>query len=246
MKSQKSYRFVVAMAVMAVWCATPGFAASITGTVAFEGTPPTMKTLDMNADPICAAKHTEPAKAETLVLGPGNTMGNVFVQIKSGVPKKDYPAPEGEVTLTQEGCMYKPHVFGVRVGQPIKILNPDGTLHNIHALPKVNTEFNMAMPKFKTEMTKVFEKEEAVFPFKCDVHPWMNAYCAVLSHPFFAVTGPDGKFKIEGLDAGEYEIEAWHERLGPQTVKVTVAADETKTQDFKFAAPAAAAAAPAK
>ena len=76
--------------------------------------------------------------------------------------------------------------------------------------------------------------------FKCDVHPWMGAYMGVLDHPFFAVSGADGSFEIDGLPAGDYVIEAWHETLGTQTQSVTVAADGAVGVTFDFA-PATAA-----
>ena len=213
------------------------FAATITGTIKYDGDVPQFKEIKMDADPICLAKHTEPILPESLVLGDGKTMANVFVRVKSGLAAKAYPAPKDPVVVDQQGCHYRPHVFGVMVGQEVKIMNPDGTLHNVHALCKVNQEFNLAMPQFRKETTKVFDKEEAMFPIKCDVHPWMESWCAVLSHPFFSVTAKDGKFTIAGLDAGTYEIEAWHEKLGAQTMSVTVTADETKTADFTFAKP---------
>ena len=65
-----------------------------------------------------------------------------------------------------------------------------------------------------------------MFQVKCDVHPWMSAYIGVFTHPFFSVTSADGKFTIPGLDAGTYEITAWHERLGTQTASITVTANE--------------------
>ena len=95
----------------------------------------------------------------------------------------------------------------------------------------------MAMPKFRTETVKVFDKEEFMFALKCDVHPWMVAWLSVMPHPFFASTQTDGKFKIDNLPAGTYEIEAWHEKLGTQKASVTVAADETKEINFTFAKP---------
>jgi hypothetical protein len=125
------------------------------------------------------------------------------------------------------------------VGQQYKILNSDGILHNVHALPKINRGFNQPMPGNMKESVKTFDKPEAVFNIKCDVHPWMSAWVGVFTHPFFSATGTDGKFTISGLDPGTYEITAWHERLGTQTASVTVAANETKTQNFKFTPPAA-------
>ncbi len=133
---------------------------------------------------------------------------------------------------------YKPHVMGIMVGQTYKILNSDGILHNVHALPKINKAFNRAMPPTVKEATATFDKPEALFMVKCDVHPWMNAYVGVFTNPFFSVTGKDGKFTISGLDPGTYEISAWHERLGTQTATVTVDASGTKVQNFKFAVPA--------
>jgi len=143
------------------------------------------------------------------------------------------------VVLDQNGCQYKPHVMAIMVGQPYKILNSDGILHNVHALPKINAAFNRPMPATVKEATVKFDKAEDVFNIKCDVHPWMTAYIGAFAHPFYAVTGPDGKFTISGLDAGTYEITAWHERLGTQKASVTVGATGSKTQDFKFASPAA-------
>ncbi len=213
------------------------YGASITGVVVYEGKVPKLRPIAMDADPICATKHTETVRAEVLVLGPGQTMANVFVHVKSGLPLKEYPTPADPVVMDQAGCMYSPHVFGIRVGQALEIKNPDATLHNVHALPKLNRAFNIAMPAAKKTARKVFNKEEFMFPIKCEVHPWMGAWCAVMSHPFFDTTGKDGIFTIEGLEAGTYEIEAWHERLGTRTTTVSVAADETKTVDFTMAKP---------
>ncbi len=212
-------------------------AATITGTVKYDGEAPKFKEIKMDADPVCLTHHTGPVYPQTLVLGDGNTMGNVFIHIKSGLAKKDYPAPVEVVVLDQKGCEYDPHVVGAMVGQTVKILNPDGTLHNVHALSKVNQEFNLAMPKFRTEVTKVFDKAEFMFPLKCDVHPWMSGWLSVMDNPFFATTKADGRFKIENLPAGTYEVEAWHEKLGTQVSSITVSGDESKEINFTFSKP---------
>jgi plastocyanin len=233
-------RLAVGVAALSVLPGVAFAASSVTGTITFAGTPPPPRPLDMAADPACAKKHTTPALNEMLVLGKGNTMGNVLVFVSKGLPSgKTYPPPSTPAVLDQKGCKYEPHVQGIMVGQAYRILNSDGILHNVHALPKVNKQFNMPMPANRKEASAKFDKPEPVFKIKCDVHPWMEAYVAPFTHPFFAVTGADGKFTLPNLEPGTYEITAWHERLGTQTASVTVPATGAKTQDFKFSVGAA-------
>lgn len=230
----------LAIGLLTSFAATSAFAgATITGTITYDGKVPTLKPLAMDADPACAGKHSSPVPNEMLVLGSGNTMGNIMVSVKSGLPAgKTYPAPKEAFVMDQDGCQYKPHVFGLQVGQPLKVLNSDGVLHNVHALPKVNGQFNMAMPATRKDAEHTFDKAEATpFQVKCDVHPWMTAHVSIFDHPYFNVTKEDGKFKIADLPAGTYEIEAVHEKLGSKVEKVTIADGESKTVDFKFTAP---------
>ena len=233
-------RLAAVLVAVSVWPGVALAASSITGTVTFDGKAPTMRPLAMEADPVCHKKHGGKAPlSEALVLGSGNTMGNIMVWVSKGLPSgKTFPAPKTPVTLDQNGCLYKPHVMGIMVGQPYRILNSDGVLHNVHTLPKLNKTFNQGMPATLKEVSTSFAKPEGMFQIKCDVHPWMTAYIGVFTHPFYSATAADGKFTISGLDPGTYEITAWHERLGTQTASVTVAANETKAQNFKFALPA--------
>lgn len=213
-------------------------AATVNGTVTYDGKVPNLKPLAMDADPVCASKHKAPVPSQMLELGSGNTMGNILVRVVSGLPAgKTYPPPKDPAVMDQNGCIYEPHVFAIQQGQSLKVLNSDGILHNVHALPKTNRPFNMAMPPNRKEADHLFDKAEDVFPIKCDVHPWMTAYTTIVEHPFFAVTKADGKFTISNLPAGTYEIEAWHEKLGKKTEKVTVGDNDTKSIEFKFHAP---------
>ncbi len=213
---------------------------TITGTVKYEGRVPNLRPLKLDGDPMCAQKHSEAVRSELVVLGPDNsTLANVFVSVKSGLPERSWPAPATPAVMDQDGCIYKPHVIGVMVGQDFVVKNSDGILHNVHSLSKINTPFNRAMPGSVKESTYTFDKEEGMFKLKCDVHPWMGAYVGVMKHPFFDVTGTDGKYTIEGLPPGTYEIEAWHEfdKFPAQIVTVTIGNGESKSADFTFVGP---------
>ena len=178
------------LVAVSVWPGVAVAASSVTGTVTFDGKAPALKPLAMDADPACAKKHSAPVPNEMLVLGSGNTMGNIMVWVSKGLPAgKTWPAPKTPVVLDQKGCQYKPHVQGIMVGQAYRILNSDGILHNVHSLPKVNPAFNKPMPATLKETTTTFAKPEPIFQIKCDVHPWMSAYIGVFTHPFFSVDG---------------------------------------------------------
>jgi plastocyanin len=215
-------------------------AGSVSGVVSVDGTVPKNEPIKMNADPVCMKENKDPQFQETYEVKDGK-LANVFVYVKDGLGNYVYDPPTTPASIDQKSCRYHPHVFGVRVGQPIEIINSDPTLHNIHALPKSNAEFNTGQPIQGMKTTHTFTAKEVMVPFKCDVHGWMNAYVGVLDHPYFAVTDKDGKFSLKSLPPGTYTIEAWQEKLGTQEQKVTLGAKETKEVNFTFKAPAAAA-----
>jgi hypothetical protein len=207
--------------------------ATVTGKVNFDGTAPRMAAIKMDADAFCKSEHKEPVYEQEVVVNPNKTLEWVLVYVKEGV-NGTYPVPTAAITLDQHGCQYRPHVFGMQAGQPLKVLNSDGTLHNIHALPKKNAEFNIGQPFKGMETVKKFDSVEMPIRFKCDVHKWMGAYTGVFNHPFFAVTNDQGAFEIKNLPPGNYVIEAWHEKYGTQTQNVTITGTDAKTVDFNF------------
>jgi len=222
-----------------VFCAftLQAFAGNIVGKVDFKGKAPAMPKIKMNADPRCVRIHGgKDVLSDQVVVNPNNTLRWVFVYVKKGLEGKKFDAPKTPVELDQEGCTYHPHVFGVMANQPILIVNSDPTLHNIHALPKNSSQFNIAQPKQGMKMTKTFTKPEVMIKVKCEVHNWMASYIGVVDNPFYAVSDEKGNFEIKGLPAGTYELEAWHEKYGTQTMKVSVGAGDTKSADFTFEA----------
>ena len=206
---------------------------SVKGVVKFSGTAPAREKIKMDADPVCQQQHAEAVYSEAVVVNDNGTLRNVFVYVKEGV-SGSYPAPSAPVVLNQKGCQYSPHVAGIQVNQLFEVVNSDGTLHNINAKPAQNKPFNVAQPVQGMKTTKSFATPEVMVKFKCNVHPWMNAYLGVLTHPFFSVSSADGSFTINGLPAGTYTLEAWHETYGTQTQQVTVAEGQTQSVDFTF------------
>jgi plastocyanin len=202
----------------------------ISGKAVLEGKAPAPADIDMSGDFACRSQH--PLQDETALQNPDGTLRNVFVYVKSGAGK--YPAPKSPVVLEQKGCVYKPHVVGVQVGQVLEIVNSDPTLHNVHCVALLNNPFNFAQPNQGMKSDRVFSKPEVMLKMKCDVHGWMSGYVGVVGNPFFAVTGTDGSFKISGLPAGTYLLEAWHEKYGTLEQAVTVKQGETQSADFSF------------
>ncbi|HEY4612875.1 MAG TPA: carboxypeptidase regulatory-like domain-containing protein [Bacteroidota bacterium] len=220
-------------AVVLICLTVSAWAGDVTGKVAFDGKAPTVTRLRMDADKVCSRAHKEAVLGEDVVVNKNGTLKNVLVFVKDGLGGKKFDTPKTKVVFDQAGCVYKPHVLGIMVGQELEVLNSDPTLHNVHSLSKDNTQFNQAMPMKGMKLTKKFEKVEN-FKVKCEVHPWMGAYIGVFNHPFYAVTDDSGNFTIKGLPAGSYTLEAWQEKYGSQTMKVTVDAAGKATADFKY------------
>jgi plastocyanin len=224
----------VAAAAPAAAPVDPATVGSVMGTITLEGTAPAPEQIQMTSDPNCLTEATN-TQTEYYVVGDGGALANVFVYVKERLKGWTFPPATGTMTLDQDGCRWHPHVFGLRVGQTLEILNSDPTLHNVHVMPSANAEFNVAQPFEGMRFERTFSTPEIMVSFKCDVHGWMHAYMGVLDHPYFAVTGQDGGFDISGLPPGDYTIEAWHERLGTQTQNATIGEGETAELNFTFA-----------
>jgi plastocyanin len=210
----------------------PATAGSITGSIKLEGTPPAAATINLSSDDYCEKNAITKTTRSFVVDGGG--LQNVFVYVKDGLGNLKFPIPTTAVVLDQKGCWYQPRVSGIQVGQPFNIVNSDDTLHNVHAVPMANREFNRGQRLTGEKFSTVFTVPEVMVPFKCDVHRWMNAWVGVVAHPFYAVSGAGGAFELKGLPPGTYTIEAWHEKLGTQTQTVTLSAKETKPIAFTF------------
>jgi plastocyanin len=204
---------------------------TIGGKVTVEGVTVVAKTINMASEPGCAKMYSTPPKSEDLVVGGGSALENVVVYISAGAPEES--APTQPVQVVQKGCRFAPHVVAMQTGQPVQMINEDSTSHNIHPLATNNREWNKAEPPGTTPLTESFARPEFI-SVKCNVHPWMHAYFAVLKTSHYAVTGDNGAFSLNNLPAGKYTITAWHETLGTQTQEITVTGNETVPVNFVF------------
>jgi polysaccharide lyase family 4-like protein len=226
----------------------PSEVGSVSGTIAYNGTPPAPKKIDTSADPVCGQRNPNLQTEDNLVTN--GKLANVFVYIKDGtatdgtkVAEYTWTLPSTAVTLDQNGCHYRPHVLGLMTNQKLVITNSDPTQHNIHPTPKNNPEWNQTQPNGAPPIEKTFSRAEVLIPVKCNQHPWMKAYIGVLKHPLFAVSAEDGSYTIKGVPAGTYTVVAWKEGGATGIEKpmtVTVAANGTAKADFAFGEAAAA------
>ena len=221
---------------------------TVTGVVAYTGTPPAPKKIDASADPVCGQQNPNLSTEDTVVKD--GKLANAFVYIKDGTTANGkkitaitFATPTDAVTLNQKGCHYVPHVLGVQTNQKLKIVNSDPTQHNIHPTPKVNQEWNQTQPNGAAPIEKSFARAEILIPVKCNQHPWMKSYIGVLKHPFYSVSAEDGSYTIKGVPPGTYTVVAWHEggATGTEkTMQVTVPANGAAKADFAFGEAAAA------
>ena len=221
---------VVVLTVM-VGSAGPAPSGGIEGKVTYTGTPPKMKPIDMSKEPTCQKEHNPPLDAQNVVTGPGNALQWVVVYISAGEAASS--APSEPVRFDQKGCMYVPHILPMQTEQVLEIYSDDPFTHNIHPMPKHNPEWNKSQPAGSMPINTKWDNPEFI-EVKCNIHPWMHGYFAVLKTSHYAVTDNTGSFSIKGLAPGKYTVTAWQEQYGTQSQDVVVGETEAKGVNFVY------------
>lgn len=202
----------------------PASTGGVAGTVAWKGTPPERTFQKMVGDPWCLGQHADGGFLyDAIVTGAEGGLANAFVQVVEGLEGWEIPEPGEPVRLDQIGCLFLPKMVGVQLKQTVQVGNSDGTMHNVHTKPERQKEKNFAIAAGAKDRELSFKRSEIV-EVVCDVHAWMRSWIGVAEHPFFAVSDADGNWAIEGLPAGDYVLEAWHEKGGTSRFGVTVTA----------------------
>ena len=202
--------------------------------VLYRGEPPKRAELNLQSAPQCAEAHPDPVLDPSLVVDGGHLL-NAVVWIKSGFGDRPFAPPETHVVLDQRGCMYHPHVAAAMVGQTVEFINSDTEVHNVHGHPDVGRSWNFIMSRKGSSRTLTFDREEVAIPVSCDIHPWMQAYLAVVANPYFGVTGNDGAVILKPVPPGDYTVGVWHEKLGTKEQKVKL--DPKGTAELQFSYP---------
>jgi len=210
-------------------------AADITGTVMLKGTPPKEKDITpIMEDASCCKLHTAMPTTRFYVVGPKGELADVVVSVQ-GLSGKSTGATAPPAVLDQKGCEYSPSIFAVQTGQKIVVKNSDPVLHNVHNVPgpgSGNKEQNRAQLPHGPDLTFVFDQPESFLKFQCDVHKWMFSWVSVFDHPYYAVSGKDGTFKIANVPPGKYRLQAAHRKAGTATQEIEIAEGGPAKADF--------------
>ena len=183
---------------------------TITGTVKWSGPQPHLATLPISKDPqICDPDSHKTRDLERLVIGPDGGVANTVVFLKNMSRGKAFDLPAPRRFLDQRLCRYEPHILLVPQSAALQIKSSDATLHTVHMDGAAS--YNLPFP-FPNQVVSRDMNTAGVVNLRCNGgHVWMNAEMMVAPHPYYAVTGENGKFELDEVPPGDYEIVAWHE-----------------------------------
>lgn len=209
----------------------PAGAATLVGKVSVAGLIPAPPPLPVFKNrSFCGAA----VKNETLLIGKLGGLQNAVVLL---APKRGVVSLQPmKITLDNQRCAFVPHVQIAPAGSELLLKNSDAILHTVHARIGKETLFNVGLPRWR-QVVKPLDRA-GVMRIDCDVlHTWMSAVIVVATTPYFAVSDENGEFRIDGLPAGDYEAQVWHERLGGKIAALRIADAGENRLDAVFSVP---------
>ena len=168
---------------------------------------------------------------DLLVSAEDHGIKNVIVALEGGPAEKIPPYQPSQLVLDNRDCRFVPHVSVLTLGSTIVATNSDPLLHTEHYYGALSA--NAALPLKDVTVTTTAASPGMII-VKCDVHGWMQAFIRVDAHPFHAVTGVNGYFRIADVPPGTYRMEIWHEKLGQQEKTIRIEAGQTQTIQVEY------------
>jgi hypothetical protein len=186
---------------------------SVTGTISTsaKGSAPVRVTIDQK---ICGSELPD----EAIVVGAQGQLANAVVTL-IGVKA----ATAADAMVMNEKCRFAPRVQLARPNATVRTTSKDPVLHTTQAqLENGRTIFNVALPVPGLNIGKPIGGAGTV-RLSCNTHPWMHGWVIVTDNAA-AISGVDGRFTIDNVPPGTYELRVWHEALKGASQKVTIAA----------------------
>jgi len=140
------------------------------------------------------------------------------------------PVEPGHAVMDQRNETFVPHLIAITTGSTVDFPNSDHIYHNVFSLSKVKS-FDLGRYAAGRSKSVLFDRPGIVRVF-CDIHSHMNAFILVFNHPFFAVTDTEGRYHIDNIPPGNYNVIAWNEGLSSDPKPVTVAEGGSAELDF--------------
>jgi hypothetical protein len=201
---------------------------TVEGAVYYRGEVPIKKIIPTKDREVCGASREEPRIRVDANQGVESAVV-YLVDVKAG---KAWPEQSKPPTLDNVECRFEPEVQVIREG-PLDVVNKDPVLHNTHGYYGKRTAFNLALPN-EGQTIPVELPRPGTVRVDCDAHGWMEGWVYVVDNPYYAVTGPDGKFKITDVPPGEYKLVAVQHYTGPTEMPVKVTASQPTNLEIEL------------
>jgi plastocyanin len=150
---------------------------------------------------------------------PKSDHSNVVVYLK-GVPNALPDTSKLVYRVYQRNKQFTPAVSVALQGSSVEFPNEDNIFHNVFSLSKA-LRFDLGLYKSGASKT-VKARKTGVIDIYCNIHPQMAAKVVVLDTKYHAMTEADGKFRIQGVPNGSFELVAWQPRGKEVTQRVSV------------------------
>lgn len=152
-------------------------------------------------------------------MGEDRLLADAVVQVhgvKAGKPWQDVFR---EAKIYQIDCGFQPRVQIVWEKADVYVVNLDPILHNINAYEVYKgtrrSMFSFSQPRLGQEDRIPLKlRRSNLINLDCNAHGWMEGWVYTSPTPYFAVTSSDGRFAINDIPSGQYELSIWHPVLG--------------------------------